>query len=437
MKKITGVTTGTFLLALGSGAVADDFQPGLTLNPNVGYYAFDSDRGFEDELLLGIGVGYQFANPWAIELNYLTQETETDRAIPVDVDHQQYRLDGLYHLSSDPTVQPYVAFGAGEDRFELKRSSHRENHLNLGGGVKYFLNEMVALRADARGFYGTDNEEVDYAVSLGMSLLFGQSTAPVVPAAPPAPRDSDADGVADTLDQCPDTAHGLTVDARGCERDRDGDGVVDNKDQCPDSAPGSQVDGTGCALVPTAPDSDRDGVIDALDRCPGTLAGLVVDTRGCEPDADQDGVPDRLDQCSDSSAGAKVDAQGCYIKLTETRTFNLSIQFQNNSLAVSDTYRNEIAALATFMREYPETDIVIEGHTDDRGKDSYNQRLSEQRAQAVADVLVKEFGVDAGRVRALGKGEAEPIADNSTAEGRAANRRVVALVSAKVTVIQK
>jgi outer membrane protein OmpA-like peptidoglycan-associated protein len=83
------------------------------------------------------------------------------------------------------------------------------------------------------------------------------------------------------------------------------------------------------------------------------------------------------------------------------------------------------------MAQYPQTTTVIEGHTDSIGTDAYNQGLSERRANAVRDVLVDQYGVAGERVNAVGYGETRPVADNSTPEGRAINRRVEAEVEAR------
>ena len=74
---------------------------------------------------------------------------------------------------------------------------------------------------------------------------------------------------------------------------------------------------------------------------------------------------------------------------------------------------------------------MLEGHTDSVGTDAYNQRLSERRANAVREVLVNQYGVEAGRVDAVGYGESRPVADNATDAGRAINRRVEAEVEAR------
>ncbi len=84
------------------------------------------------------------------------------------------------------------------------------------------------------------------------------------------------------------------------------------------------------------------------------------------------------------------------------------------------------------MNQYPQTTTVVEGHTDSKGSDAYNQKLSERRASAVRDVLVNQYGVDASRVNAAGYGESRPVADNVSDAGRAVNRRVEAEVEAQI-----
>ena len=191
--------------------------------------------------------------------------------------------------------------------------------------------------------------------------------------------------------------------------------------------------GSSAPAAPAAPlDIDNDGVADSVDSCLSTPAGVEVDDNGCALDSDNDGVADYKDSCLGTEAGAKVDAKGCYIILSETHKIELQVNFANNASVVPAEYFSEIKAVADFMTDYPATDVVFEGYTDSRGSSDYNQTLSEQRAEAVANVLVSNFSVLASRVSAVGNGEASPVADNETAEGRSANRRVVAVISATV-----
>ncbi|WP_061243004.1 OmpA family protein [Pseudomonas composti] len=109
----------------------------------------------------------------------------------------------------------------------------------------------------------------------------------------------------------------------------------------------------------------------------------------------------------------------------------LDVKFDFDKAQVKQESYGDIKALADFMKQYPQTSTVVEGHTDSVGSDAYNQGLSERRATAVRDVLVNQYGVESGRVQAVGYGESRPVADNATAEGRAINRRVEAEVEAQ------
>ena len=109
----------------------------------------------------------------------------------------------------------------------------------------------------------------------------------------------------------------------------------------------------------------------------------------------------------------------------------LDVKFDFDKAQVKQESYGDIKALADFMKQYPQTSTVVEGHTDSVGSDAYNQGLSERRASAVREVLVNQYGVESGRVQAVGYGESRPVADNATADGRAINRRVEAEVEAQ------
>ncbi|TLX53704.1 OmpA family protein [Stutzerimonas nosocomialis] len=110
----------------------------------------------------------------------------------------------------------------------------------------------------------------------------------------------------------------------------------------------------------------------------------------------------------------------------------LDVKFDFDRAQVRPESYSDIQNLADFMQQYPQTSTTVEGHTDSVGTDQYNQRLSERRANAVRDVLVNQYGVEGSRVNSVGYGESRPVADNSTEEGRAINRRVEAEVEAQV-----
>lgn len=123
--------------------------------------------------------------------------------------------------------------------------------------------------------------------------------------------------------------------------------------------------------------------------------------------------------------------------LTETVTRDLRVLFDTNKSVVKAEYKGEIAEVAKLMQEYPTAKVEIQGHTDSTGSDRINNPLSQARADAVAAVLIGEFGIDRDRITAKGYGSSQPVADNATVEGRAKNRRTVAQAEAEVKVTVK
>ena len=95
-------------------------------------------------------------------------------------------------------------------------------------------------------------------------------------------------------------------------------------------------------------------------------------------------------------------------------------------------YHDEVAKVGDFMKKYPTTTAVIEGHTDNVGSAAYNMKLSQERAQAVVDYLVQNFGIDRSRLSAKGYGNTRRIAYNNTPEGRQKNRRIDAVIDCVV-----
>jgi outer membrane protein OmpA-like peptidoglycan-associated protein len=116
---------------------------------------------------------------------------------------------------------------------------------------------------------------------------------------------------------------------------------------------------------------------------------------------------------------AEVERVGEGIKIT----FDSGILFQTNSAQLQPQAQTEIAQLAETLKKYPDTNIIIEGHTDNTGSREINQPLSERRAQSVADYAAS-MGVDRSRMTTQGYAFDQPVADNSTEAGRQQNRRV-------------
>jgi OOP family OmpA-OmpF porin len=206
--------------------------------------------------------------------------------------------------------------------------------------------------------------------------------------------DSDGDGVYDGLDQCPGTPTGMKVNDQGCPLDSDGDGVTDDKDKCPDTPKGEKVNADGCPL-----DSDGDGVPDSKDACP-TVPAATPD--GCPPPAPA-AAPEP------PPAPKKLVLEG--------------VNFDNNSATLRPDADEILDKAAATLKEWGDVKVEVAGYTDSNNTDAYNLDLSDRRANAVREYLISK-GIDAARLTGKGYGEASPIADNGTAEGRAKNRRV-------------
>jgi OOP family OmpA-OmpF porin len=114
--------------------------------------------------------------------------------------------------------------------------------------------------------------------------------------------------------------------------------------------------------------------------------------------------------------------------IVEKGRATLLVEFDFDKAVVKPKYDQEIEKLSNVMKKYPDLDIVVEGHTDNIGTKQYNERLSQRRADAIREVMVKKFGIDAARIKAKGYGLSNPIASNATKAGRQQNRRVEAAV---------
>ena len=245
--------------------------------------------------------------------------------------------------------------------------------------------------------------------------------------------DSDGDGLNDDVDQCPQDPEDMDQfeDEDGCpELDNDNDGLADKIDDCPlkpEDKDGFNDD-DGCP----DDDNDGDGLNDKIDQCPDKAEDKdgFEDDDGC-PDCDNDGdgvpeCPQVVDLCPDKPANT---ADGCpkkyqLVVVTKDKIeLKQTVYFETNKStikAVSYPLLNEVALV---LKDRPEIRVRIEGHTDSRGRNRFNLKLSDRRAKSVRAYLVGQ-GVTKDRMDAQGFGEKVPIADNRTKAGRAQNRRV-------------
>lgn len=217
--------------------------------------------------------------------------------------------------------------------------------------------------------------------------------------------DSDNDSIPDMDDECPNIAG--PKEFNGCP-DTDGDGLRDIEDECPNIY--GLMEFNGC------PDTDNDSIPDHIDACP-MIKGLAQ-FNGC-PDTDGDGIQDSEDECPEEPGTAENNGCPVYEKVE----FAIHIGFKSGKAKLTQDSYQYLDQLVQLMNDNPDCWVKLDGHTDSTGSDAINNKLSQDRVDAIKFYLVDK-GINPNRIVARGHGSSMPIAPNDTAEGRAKNRRV-------------
>lgn len=154
----------------------------------------------------------------------------------------------------------------------------------------------------------------------------------------------------------------------------------------------------------------------------GGAAGAIIGSQ----------MDEQADELEDELEGAKIErvAEGIQI------TFDSGILFGFDSDRLLPEARANLTRLVESLRDFPDTEVLVVGHTDAIGSESYNQRLSERRAQSAANYLAN-LGVSNARIEMKGLGEIEPVSDNETEDGRALNRRVEVAIFASDAYVEE
>jgi len=305
--------------------------------------------------------------------------------LELDASIREKILPGQHRFS------PFFQAGLGVSQYDI----YYGLFLPAGAGLQVSLPGEVLLLLHAQYRVPlTSTQSGHFFGSLGIAGIIGKKKRHTVAtiavpqrSAPSSSKDTDGDGIPDSLDACP-LAPGLQA-FNGCP-DTDGDSIPDKDDKCP------LVRGPRSLQGCPEPDSDKDGVIDAEDKCPD-LPGFR-ETAGCPP-------IERSIQRKISRAAKNI--------FFETDKYIL--------LPASYQALDEVAAV---LQQDPYLKLIIAGHTDNSGTPEKNQTLSEQRANAVLEHLHTEKGISKERLSSAGYGSTKPVADNGTQEGRALNRRV-------------
>jgi OOP family OmpA-OmpF porin len=221
-----------------------------------------------------------------------------------------------------------------------------------------------------------------------------------VPCCLPA-GDYDQDGVQDRLDDCNNTPKGCVVDRFGCSLDADGDGVCDGIDQCPDTPKGEKVNKVGCSA--------------------SQLAALKVPAASPPPPPAQEIARPATPPPAPTPPHSEIEKQ-----LIETGSIVLrDVYFEFDKATLLPESEKRLDEVGATLEKFAALKVEVQGHTDSRGSDAYNQKLSQARAEAVRDYLLAHFHLAADNFNAKGYGESQlEVSPEKSDEDYAMNRRV-------------
>lgn len=458
MKTRIALFVAGMLLATATAATAANKAKTFSLSPVIGGITFEGKQHLETNLLYGLRLGYNFTKAFGIEalFDYAnTEGTRTNR----NVDFYRYGGELLYHFIPDSKLVPYMAAGYAGYNFKgdtaTDSAARARGAFDYGAGLKYFLNDDFALRGDVRHLiytHGKTHHAVEY--TLGAYIPFG-GTAPAAkpvepPPAPPAPAPPSkpvseppeaalapvpaAEPTPERFKYCITLHTEFDVDKTEIRPEyRDEISKVGNfMKQYP----------TTTAIIEGHSDNVGDAEYnrDLSQRRAESVVNHLVETYGIDRNrltAKGYGMANPVaDNATDAGRQANrrieaiIDCAFDVKKVTppDRLCVNLNLEFDTGKADIKPQYRDEIAKVGDFMKQYPTTTAVIEGHTDNVGGYDYNMKLSQRRAENVVDYLVKNFGIETSRLEAKGYGYTRRIAYNSTPEGRQKNRRINAII---------
>ncbi len=404
--------TAASLLALPAMAqdAADDVESPLRDGPYLApmaSYVFTDDKAFDDGYGGTLAAGYR-KGWWAIEASGLYDRLGGAHG-GRNTDAYGGTINGLLFPGSGNL---FGILGAGALDIDRHPIINREFSITtVEGGAGYIFplkagRYEFGLRADARYRYGKREKRVDpggdldiprhfedVLINIGLQLPLGLPPLPP----PPAP-----------VNVVPLAA--LCADGM----DNDGDGKIDFPADagCTSAEDGDETDPPACS---DGVDNDGDGLID-----------FPAD-KGCTSADDTD----EADPCRTPSVGETMSLKGCG---TGDVIILKGVTFEFDKSRLTPNAKTILDGVATELLAYPDIGVELGGHTDAKGSDSYNQRLSEQRAASVLKYLATK-GVAKDRMTSVGYGESQPVADNDTDEGRELNRRVELKITAGSAVV--
>ncbi|MGQ0618581.1 MAG: OmpA family protein [Panacagrimonas sp.] len=384
-----------------------------------------AENGFDTGWVGGLVAGYAFTSGLRLELNLDRRHDEFDSVdtanggesdvVEGEEDTDTAMLNLWLDFNKSGSVHPYIGGGAGAAKTKISDPAFDGSLLvdgtalrtdddtvfawQAGAGVGFDLGAHWVASLDYRYLKG-DKGDYDvlannpeshietryesHAAMLTLAYYFKDPTPAPVEEPPPV-------AVVAPVLICSDSL------------DNDGDGLIDYPQDpgCSAADDGDETDPKACS---DGKDNDGDGRVDH----PG------------DPGCDSADDNDEADPCQAPKPGEPITLAGC--KAGDTIVLR-GVNFDFDKASLTTNAKTILDQVVEALKARPDVKVEIQGHTDGKGSDAYNQRLSERRAQSVKQYLVGH-GIDTARTTSVGLGEAVPVADNETDEGRELNRRV-------------
>ena len=346
MKKFAMFLFVVAMLSVVTAGYAQVNAGSFSVTPFIGGYTFEGNENIKSAPVLGLRAGYNFTQNWGAEgfFNYVPAKMK-DVVGDDDMKLSGYGIEVLYHFMPDKRLVPFLAVGAGGTHYSPPAGTDSFNKFTVdyGAGLKFFLTDFLALRADVRHVLPLNDKYNDLLYTFGINFAFGGAKKAIV--------------------------------------------------------------------TEVAPQAAAPAVVEEVK--PQLATPEVVEEVKPQPAA-----PVVVEEEKPQSQVAK--------EIIEKGRTTLNVLFDFDKAEIKKNSFEEIDDMAAVMKQYPDLNVVIEGHTDNIGSAAYNKKLSQRRAEAVKKYMVEKGGIDAKRLTAKGFGLEKPIASNAIKEGRAKNRRVEA-----------
>jgi outer membrane protein OmpA-like peptidoglycan-associated protein len=387
------------------------FPWSVSLSP--GWIDFEGDQAVKDNFMGTVRLSYDYDEWWTLEgvLGYApslkgSHYNDYSKGYAVDVDRLEDQtgekstwalsvgLDALYHFTRWKRLDPFLALGVGVMKYgaDWRDNGGLDTILRGGGGLMYHFNDEWAVRIDYRNQVAgaIEKSDANTVVDAGITWTWG-AHVPANYRVGSGPKDSDADGLTD--------AEEAQIGTNPYDPDTDADGLTDFEEV------------RKYNTNPLEPDTDFDGLKDGVEVNVYKTNPLVRDT-------DNGGVADGHEVIEDGTDPLNP--------ADDLILYTLDIQFDYDKAIIKEVYFPQIDVVGkTLVRDSGAT-ARIEGHADKLkgSKADYNKKLSEARAQAVAEYLHNNFSIKRERMKAVGYGFDRPKAKNDPVYGNPVNRRV-------------